>query len=210
MSETAAEDTGATVEVDDATPNAADGQEVHPEDQAAEEQLHELMEDQDPDKLKAEIDKWRKAARRHERTARDNSAAATKWREQEEAGKSDLQKAEERAAAAEERERSATEQTNRMLAAAANNLSPDWIDFLGSGSSDDINARAEQLVELIEAEVTKRMESREPPEPKNGSRRRTGRPAEQLSGLRAGAAPADQASMTADQMFRQLVNGDRD
>ena len=209
MSETVPEDTGVTGEVDSSGADAAEG---HPEDQEAEEQLHEVMQQEDPEELKRQLEHWRTTARRHERSARDNSAAATKWREQEEAGKSDLQKAEERAAAAEERERSATEQTNRMLAAAANNLSPDWIDFIGSGSADDINARAEQLVELIEAEVTKRLETREreTPEPRSGRRQRTGRPAEQLSGMRAGSAPADTAVMTADQMFRQLVNGDRD
>jgi hypothetical protein len=31
-----------------------------------------------------------------------------------------------------------------------------------------------------------------------------------MTNLRAGAAPSDNAAMTADQMFRQLVIGDRD
>jgi hypothetical protein len=205
MSETATEGAGVTGEATDPGASAAEG---HEEDQAAEEQLHQVMQEQDPEELTKQLEHWKSMARRHERTARDNSTAAKKWREQEEASKSDLQKAEDaRQAAEQERDALITSQ-NRMLAAAAKDLSPDWIDYLGDGTADDINARAEQLVTLIEAEVTKRLASRTGgQEPGNGGRTRTGRPAEQLSGMRPGAAPTDNAAMNADQMFRQLIHG---
>lgn len=207
MSETVTEDTGATGEATDPGANAAEG---HEEDQAAEEQLHGVMQENDPDELQKQLEHWRKTAQQHEKTARNNSAAAKKWREQEEASKSDLQKAEEaRQAAERERDALITSQS-RMLAAAAKDLSPDWIDYLGEGTADDINARAEQLVNLIEAEVTKRIASRTGQDSGNGGRTRTGRPTEQLTGMRPGAAPVDTAAMTGDELFRQLIHGDRD
>jgi len=208
MSETATEDTGATGEVVAQESTADQG---HDEDQTAEEQLHQVMQEQDPDELAKQIDHWKQMARRHEKTARSNSAAAAKLREIEDSQKSDLQKAEEaRQAAIEERDALITSQ-NRMLAAAAKNLSPEWIDYLGNGTADEINDKAEQLDNLIEAEVTKRMAARTGgQEQGNGGRTRTGRPSEQLAGMRPGAAPVDTAAMTGDQLFRQLIHGDRD
>jgi len=210
MSETAAEDTGATGEVV-APESTADQSQGHDEDQTAEEQLHQVMQEQDPEELQKQVEHWKQMSRRNERTARENSKAAAKLREIEDSQKSDLQKAEEaRQAAIEERDALIMSQ-NRMLAAAASKLSPDWIEFLGDGTAEDINARAEQVVNLIEAEVTKRIAARAGgQEQGNGGRSRTGRPTEQLAGMRPGAAPADTAAMTGDQLFRQLIQGDRD
>jgi hypothetical protein len=207
MSETAPEDTGATGEVVAPDSTADQG---HDEDQAAEEQLHQVMQEQDPEELAKQVEHWKQMSRKHEKTARSNSAAANRLKEIEDSQKSDLQKAQEAREAA-ERERDALVMSqNRMLAAAAKNLSPDWIEYLGDGTADDINARAEQVVNLIEAEVTKRIAARTGQEQGNGGRSRTGRPSEQLAGMRPGAAPADTAAMTGDQLFRQLIHGDRD
>jgi hypothetical protein len=208
MSETATEDTGATGEAGAPAADAANAQESHPEDQAAEEQLHEVMQEEDPEKLKEQVDHWKQMARRHERAARDNSGAAKKWREQEDANKSEVQKAIEAQQAAEQERDALKMSQSRMLAAAAKNLSPDLIDYLGDGTSEEINERAEHLVSIIEAEVTKRVQATQG-QPPNGTRTRGGRPAEQLSGMRAGSAPSDNATMTADQMFRQLMNGEQ-
>ena len=208
MSETATEDTGATGEAGAPVVDAANPTDGHEEDQAAEEQLHEVMQQQDPEELKRQLDHWKQTARRHERTARDNSGAAKKWRDQEDANKSEVQKAEEARRAAEEERDALKMSQNRMLAAAAQNLSPDWIDYLGNGTSEEINERAEQLVNLIEAEVTKRMQAAQGQQQPNGGRSRGGRPAEQLVGMRAGAAPADNSAMTSDQMFRRLMSGE--
>jgi hypothetical protein len=205
MSETATEDTGVTGEVD---ATGADAEQGHEEDQAAEEQLHGVMQEQDPEELQKQLTHWKQTARRHERTARDNSGAAKKWREQEEASKSEVQKAQEARQAAEEERDALKMSQSRMLAAAAKDLSPDWIDYLGNGTSEEINERAEHLVTLIEAEVTKRMQAATGQQQGNGSRSSGGRPAERLSGMRAGAAPSDNATMTSDQMFRRLMTGE--
>jgi hypothetical protein len=202
MSETATEDTGVTGE---AGAPAAEG---HEEDQAAEEQLHGVMQEQDPDELTKQIEHWKQMARRHERTARDNSGAAKKWREQEEASKSEVQKALDAQQAAEQERDALIMSQSRMTAAVAHNLSPDLIDYLGNGTPEEINERAEQLVNIIDSEVTKRVQASQGQQP-NGPRTRGGRPAEQLAaGMRAGAQPVDNATMTADQMFRQLINGE--
>lgn len=217
MSETVSEGTAGVTGEADAQVDAAASTEGHPEDQEAEEQLHGVMQEHDPEELAKQLNHWRTTAQKHEKTARENSAAAKRWREQEEANKSDLQKAIEAREAAEERANAVTQQNERMLAAAAHNLSPDLIDFIGGGTSDEISARAEQLNDIIEAEVTKRVAAAQqqaqtqPQESANGRRARTGgRPAEQLQGMRAGAAPAGNGLMTSDQMFRQLVTGDQD
>ena len=204
MSETATEDTGGTGEV---TAPVDDAAESHPEDQEAEEQLHGVMQEQDPEELTKQIEHWRQMARRHERTARDNSGAAKKWRDQEDANKSEVQKAQEAQQAAEQERDALVMSQSRMTAAVTHNLSPDLIDYLGNGTPEEINERAEQLVGIIEAEVTKRMQSAQGQQ-QPGSRARGGRPAEQLAGMRAGSAPADNAAMTADQMFRRLMTGE--
>jgi hypothetical protein len=205
MSETATEDTGATGEAGATGANPAD---EHPEDQSAEEQLHGVMQEQDPDELQRQVEHWKQMARRHERTARDNSGAAKKWREQEDANKSDVQKALEAQQAAEQERDALRMSQSRMLAAAAHNLSPDLIDYLGDGTSEEITEKAERLSGIIEAEVTRRMQAAQGQQG-NGGRSGGGRPAERLAGMRAGAAPADNAAMTSDQMFRRLMTGEQ-
>jgi hypothetical protein len=179
----------------------------HPEDQEAEEQLHEVMQAEDPDELKKQLNHWRKTAQRHEKTARENAAAAKSWREQEDANKSELQKAQEaRLAAEQERDALATQQ-NRMLAAAANDLSPDLIEYLGDGNAEEINDRAATLARLIEEEVTSRIESRSKSTAGNG--RPTVRQQTPVGSLRAGAQPSTGANLLGpEQLFRQLVTGD--
>src|SRR6516165_3184631 len=144
MSDSVPETGGDTGEVVDASAAA-----LATEDQEAEEQLHDIMQQEDPDELKRQVDHWKKAAQRHERTARDNSGAAKRLREMEDANKSELQKAVDAQQAA-ERERDAVRgDRDRMLAAAAHDLDPDLIDFLGTGTEEDINARAEVLAGII-------------------------------------------------------------
>lgn len=208
MSETATEDTGVTGEATAPGANAAIDT-GHEEDQAAEEQLHEVMQQNDPEELAKQLAHWKSTAQKHEKTARENSKAAANWRAQEEASKSDLQKAVEARDAAEERANAVTQQNDRMLAAAAHNLSPDLIEFIGGGSTDDISARAEQLAGIIETEVTKRIQAQESA---NGTRRSrgSGRPQESVQSMRAGSAPANSGLLTSDQMFRQLITGDQD
>src|SRR6516164_2771220 len=205
MSESVTEGSaGDTGEV--ASQDSGAGFQGHEEDQAAEEQLHKVMQEQDPEELRKQLDHWRTTAQRHEKTARNNSAAAKKLQEIEEANKSELQKATERAEAAERERDAVNTQHNRMMAAAAEDLHPDLIDYLGDGTSKEITSRAEQLSGIIEAEVQKRLDNlgRRANGATGTSRRRP------VESLRAGAAPATTSLNTPDQMFRQLISGDQD
>jgi hypothetical protein len=172
------------------------------EDAAAEQQLAGIMQEHDPDELMKQINHWKQTAQRHERTARDNSKAAAKLRELEEAQKSDLQKATEAREAAERERDAVIMQQNRMMAAAAHNLHADLIDYLGDGSAEEITARAEQLAGIIEAraqELAEEMTSHQPARQPNG-----GRP---VVNMRPGAAPSDARVSSPDEMFRQLMFG---
>ena len=205
MSESAAELDGGTGEVTDASPETAE----HPEDAEAEQQLHQLMQDQDPEELAKQVNHWRKLAQKHERTSRDNSAAAARLRELEDANKTELQRAvDAKAAAEQERDALRTAQA-RMVAAAAHDLNADLIDFLGSGTSEEIDERAGQLAGIIEAEVTKRVEQLTG---QNGTRASGGTRARRpVESMRVGAAPAGTAiTDNPNALFRQLITPDRD
>lgn len=207
MSESAVEgqtgDTGAA----EATGDANSVPEGHPEDQEAEEQLHQVMQAQDPDELKKELDRWRGLAQRHEKTARSNAEAAKQWREQQDANKSELQKAQEALQAAEQERNALATQQNRMLAAAANDLSPDLIEYLGDGTAEEISERAATLDRLIEEEITKRLETRSKQPAGNG--RPTVRGQAPVGTMRSGSSPSTGANLLGpEQLFRQLVQGD--
>lgn len=210
MSESAVEGQAGDTGVVDPTGGADSTPEGHEEDQEAEEQLHKVMQEQDPDELNKEIARWRKLAQRHEKTARENSAAAKSWREQQDANKSELQKAQEaRQAAEQERDALATQQ-NRMLAAAANDLSPDLIEFLGDGTAEEIGERGATLARLIEEEVDKRVDARSKQSTGTGNGRPTVRSqAPPVGTMRSGSSPSTSGNLLGpEQLFRQLVHGE--
>jgi hypothetical protein len=202
MSETASEGIGGdTGEVGDAGVVGTAS-----EDQQAEELLHGVMQAEDPEELKRQVDHWKSTAQRHEKTARTNSSAAKRLQEIEDANKTELQRAVDAQQAA-ERERDATlAQSARMLAASTHELDPDLVDFLGDGSADEINARAEQLSGIIEQAAIKMAEQMVA---QNGNGRApvmqsSRRPVESM---RPGAAPASSGTINSpDEMFRNLLN----
>ena len=207
MSESAVEGLAGDTGVAEAPGDASSAPEGHEEDQAAEEQLHEVMKAEDPDELKKELSRWKGLAQRHEKTARTNADAAKNWQAQQDANKTELQRAQEAAQAAEERANAATTQTNRMLAAAANDLSPDLIDFLGDGTAEEIGERGATLNRLIEEEVVKRVDARSKQASGNG--RPTVRSQAPVGTMRSGSAPSTGGNlMGPEQLFRQLVSGD--
>src|SRR5277367_3266991 len=102
------------------------------EDQSAEEALHGVMQETDPDELAKQVRHWQRTAQRHERTARDNSAAATRLRQLEDASKTEVQRAVDAQQAAERERDAAMSQNARVMAAAAHSV-PELADFLGDG-----------------------------------------------------------------------------
>jgi hypothetical protein len=207
MSESAVEGQAGDTGVVETTGEGSSALEGHEEDQAAEEQLHEVMKAEDPDELKKERDRWKGLAQRHEKTARTNADAAKQWREQQDANKTELQRAQDAVAAAEERANAVAAENARMIAAAANDLSPDLIEFLGDGTAEEIGERGATLNRLIEEEVTKRVETRsKQPTPGNG--RPTVRNQASVGTMRSGSAPSTGGNLLGpEQLFRDLLNG---
>jgi hypothetical protein len=194
MSESAAEsgtgDTGEAgdVQTDPSTETGDTGQEAQPS----------------PEDLAKERDRWKGLAQRYEKTSRENSAAAKKLRDIEEASKTDLQKAQDRQAELERERDAALFSQSRMMAAAAHDLSPELIDFLGDGTAEEINARAETLAGIIKTSAEK-LASNMGPGSQLVQPPASRRPVESM---RPGAAPAGTGAGTPDQMFRSLLNGD--
>lgn len=176
------------------------------EDSAAEATLAGIMQQEDPEELKKQLAHWKSTAQKHERTARDNSSAAKKLRDIEEANKTELQKAIDAQHDAEARAAAVTSQNARMMAAAANDLDPDLIPFLGDGTSEEINERAVQLAAIVDASARKLVEQIQG-QNGNGSAALGVRQTRPVESLRPGSAPATNQPVTHDQMFRQLITG---
>lgn len=111
----------------------------------------------------AEALKWQALSRKHERQhlsalgfkSKDEidqlRETAKKYAEFEDTQKTELQRATERAQGVEQRLADLQATNARLMAAATHNIPPDLIDLLGSGSADEINARAEALAERLKA-----------------------------------------------------------
>jgi len=171
----------------------------------------------------AEAEKWKQSSRRHERTSRENSSAAAKLAQMEDANKTELQRAQERADKAERERAEERAERHRLLAAAAHGLGPDFVDYLGSGEEEDIFARAEQIAGFVNTEVNKRVNDELA---RMGIQRSQGngggaptaaaaaslalgrRPAESL---RPGGVPASNQANANDpnEAFRQMLQGGR-
>jgi hypothetical protein len=208
MSESSVEtDVGETGEATDTS-----AEDTSAEDQAADAALAELAAD-DPEHLKAQVQHWMKTAQKHEKTARNNSAAAAKLRELEDANKTDLERAVSAQQAAEQERDALRSEHARSLAAAAHDLDPELTEYLGDGTEDEINSRAEQLAGIIKSAAEKLAEQMVEQAMQNGGRGPGGtgtRRARPVESLRPGAAPAGSSASDANDMFRQLLTGDRD
>lgn len=158
----------------------------------------------EPD-YKAEAAKWKALSRKNETRAKENATAAQKLAEIEQAQMSEVEKANARAQAAEERASAAEQQHFRTMAVAKYDLDPELIDDLGSGTEDEIDARAERLAAII----NRRVEAAGGQAPVNGGvgpQFRT-RPVESL---RPGGAPAgDNRPKNSNDMFRDLIGRSR-
>lgn len=150
----------------------------------------------------AEAAKWQAMSKKHEKRHLDALGfkskdeitqlrqAAEKYGEFEEAQKSEIQKANERAQTFEQQLADERSQNARLLAAATHNIPPELIELLGSGTAEEIGARAEVLAERLKA-------ASPAPAPTSA------RPVESLT---PGAAPASSAGgATPDQWIRGLA-----
>lgn len=82
---------------------------------------------------------------------RELEPLAEKYREIEESKKDEVQKAIERAEAAEKRDREREEGFTRLNLAVTHGIDPDNIDLIGSGSREDMEARALRVKSMQDA-----------------------------------------------------------
>lgn len=99
-----------------------------------------------------EVAKWKKLSRDNEKKAKENAAAASELAKIRESQKTDQQKVTDAAAQAERERDEARAETIRWKAAAANHVSEDNFDLLGTGTEDEITERAKR-VGIMEAAV---------------------------------------------------------
>ncbi|MFJ7895880.1 hypothetical protein [Streptomyces anthocyanicus] len=144
----------------------------------------------DPDAARKEIEKLRRESASWRTKYREAEPQLTEYQQWQESQKTEQQKLHDAKEAA-ERELGDLRATNtRLMAAATHNIPPDLIDLLGSGSDDEINARAEMLAERLKASA---------PTPSPTSQR----PVEALT---PGAATASGAATTSpDEWIRRMA-----
>jgi hypothetical protein len=130
----------------------------------------------DPDAARAEIQRLRGEAASWRTKLREAEPLAAKYREFEQSQKTEAQKALEAQTAAEQERDDLRAANARLMAAATHNIPADLIDFLGTGTPEEIGKRAELLAARLPA-------TQQTPPPASGG----GRPVE---ALRPGAAPA--------------------
>lgn len=194
-----------------ATPNnmpGAQGGGGQPQGQQGQQQGQQDAPDStDPKELQKQLAHWKAMSRKNEDRANASQSKAQEFDKLQDANKSELQKAQDNEARANARAADADAKTARLLAAATHELDPDLVDYLGAGTAEEINDRADTLARIINEQVEKRLEAARNGQQPNGQSAQpaNGRPAESL---RPGAAPAPGAARATDanSAFRQMLN----
>lgn len=150
-------------------------------------------------------------ARDLEKERNKGNAAIRKLQEIEDAQKSEAEKAVAAQRRAEEAAAESEAKVHRLLAAASHDISPDMIDFLGSGSENEINDRAETLASAIKAEAAKLVQSMIgdgtlPQQGQNGQQGQRYGSRRPVETLRPGGAPASgNGGQTAEDAFKNIL-----
>jgi hypothetical protein len=108
---------------------------------------------------RADAEKWKGLSRQNEREARANRTAARKLADMERSQMSEQQKLQADLAAAQAEAAEARETHFRLMAAATHDLPADFVEFLGSGTEEVINGRADKLASAMEGHVQSRVDA---------------------------------------------------
>jgi hypothetical protein len=159
---------------------------------------------EEPD-LAAQLADWKSKARQWENRSKANAKAASELAEIKKAGMSDAEKAQaELAEVTRERDEARTTH-NRVMAAAANDLPVELIDYIPSGTEDEMNDHAETIARVIQETATQlasQMVAANQGQGRNGFA--AARPVESM---RAGSAPAgEQQPQNPNEWFRNLLD----
>jgi hypothetical protein len=196
-----------------AVPGTGDGDTGLPEGQLEGGEQAQGQEGETPDPA-VELAHWKEMARKHEKRAKENAAAAARLKTIDQSNMSEVEKAQAAQREA-ERERDEARDTHaRMMAAASNDLPVELIDFLGTGSEEEINERAEMISSIIDETaqaIAEQLIKDQIASGKliDGASRNGGQTqgpgARPVESLRAGSAPAGTAPASEEQWFRQLL-----
>lgn len=148
----------------------------------------------DPNAARKEIEKLRRESANWRTKYREAEPQLSEYQKYLDSQKTEQQKLQEAKESA-ERELTNLRTTNaRLMAAATHDIPADLIDLLGSGTEEEINARAELLAQKLAAAVP-------PPAPAEPERKAPAqtRPVESLT---AGGQPADAKPMDMDTVLR--------
>jgi hypothetical protein len=163
-----------------------------------------------PEELASQVAHWKSMARKNEDRAKANADAAKELKAIKDAGKSELERAQEALAETTRERDEARASHERVMAAAMHDLPVELIDDLGSGTSEEISARAERFAtainsraqQLAEQIAASRNGGSEPWYPGTGRR--------PVESLRPGSAPASGGTpATPDGIFRKMVEDAR-
>jgi hypothetical protein len=166
------------------------------------------------DDLAAQVEHWKQMSRKHEQRAKANSSAASRLQQIEDANKTELQKAQDAQATAERERDEARSSHARVMAAASNNLPPELIDHLGTGTEEEINERAELFSRIIDETAQAIAEqlvadagidlNGSTPQPQQQQQPQPG--ARPVESMRPGSAPSGGTPMNNEQWFRNLLH----
>lgn len=146
----------------------------------------------DPAAARREIEKLRREAANWRTKYREAEPQLSEYQKWLDSQKTEQQKLQERADAAERELADLRSANARLMAAAAHNLPPELIDLLGTGTEEEIDARAKLLAEKLAAAAAP------PPEPE----RKAPAPTRPVESLTAGGQPADARPMDMDTVLR--------
>jgi hypothetical protein len=141
------------------------------------------------------ITKANKEAANYRTQVAELKPKADQFTQLEEASKSELQRIQEAQTAAERRAEQAVSDAIRYKAAATHGIPADHFDLLGSGTEEEITARAEKISTLLAAQAAQQQTPTRPPT----------RPVEQM---RPGATPGE-AETEEDVIYGQLFGTPR-
>jgi len=151
---------------------------------------------------------WRARSREWEKRAKANSKAATELEEIKKSQMTELELAQSQIAEAQRERDEARADHSRVMAAAAHDLPVELIDYLGSGTDEEISDRAEAIAGAIETRATEIAEGRVQELLAQQGGGRNGFPgARPVESMRAGSAPSgNNDPRTSNEWFRSLLS----
>lgn len=154
-----------------------------------------MFGDQDP----AEVKRRLEHSRTWEKRAKENSKAAAEYQKYLDSQKTEQERLAEAKEAAERELTDLRSANARLMAAATHNLPPELIDLLGTGTEDEIDARAALLAEKLAAAAP-------PPAPPAAEpERRAPAQTRPVESLTAGAKPATERPADMDAILRGMA-----